>query len=88
LEGVTFFSLDQAASADQGFLWHIAECGQNPNLDRHRRLRAGGDCQETFESGAQSAFDSTDFERVAIRKNADSPGAFTTGLREYQRPVS
>ena len=38
-----FFSLDQAASAHQGLLWHIAECGQNASVDRYRRLRVGCD---------------------------------------------
>jgi len=29
-----FFQMDQAASADQGFLWHFGERRQDPGLDR------------------------------------------------------
>src|SRR3989338_4718595 len=38
--------MDQAAPADQGILWCHRECGQDPNLDRHLRLRAGSYHQE------------------------------------------
>jgi hypothetical protein len=27
------FQMDQAASSDKGFLWHIRKCGEDSNLD-------------------------------------------------------
>ena len=62
-----FFSLDQAASSYQGFLWYLGKCGKNSSLDSDRRLRIGGDRQEEVAYRTQSAFDSTDFECVAVR---------------------
>jgi hypothetical protein len=37
------FQMDQAASADQSVLWHVAQRGAHATVDRSGRLRVGGD---------------------------------------------
>ena len=38
-----FLQVDQATSANPSLLRNFAQCRENPNLDCHLRLRAGGD---------------------------------------------
>jgi len=69
--------MDKAASADKSFLRHIRECGQNTDMDCHRRLCAGGDHQEAFETGAESLHNFTNYQRDTVRENT----AFTSAYR-------
>jgi hypothetical protein len=89
--GRAVLQMDQTAPAHQGFLWHFRERGQNPSLDRHRGLCAGGRCQETPESRCLALYDPTDFEPDALREDASRSSAcqHRTGgrNREKQRPV-
>jgi hypothetical protein len=58
--GRVVLQMDQAASANQTFLRHFGECSANANLDRHQRLRAGGDHQEATQTGFVLAYLVTD----------------------------
>ena len=51
LAGGVVLQVDQAASENQAFLRYLGERRQNANLDRHQRLRAGGDRQEATQAG-------------------------------------
>jgi hypothetical protein len=46
-------TVDQAASAHQGFLWHQRKCRQDTGLDCHCDLSAGGDSEEAPWPGGQ-----------------------------------
>lgn len=76
LAGRIVLQMDQAALANQSILWHYRERGQNPNLDRHLRLRAGSYYQETSVAPSQSLHNSTDIECDIVRENAH----FTSSL--------
>jgi len=67
----TVLQMDQAAFPDQGFLWRIRECHEDPDLDRHLGLYAGGNRQEIPENRQQSLYDPTGFERHALREDAN-----------------
>ena len=60
--------MDQAASSNQSLLWHNRQCRQDPDLDRHHGLCAGGHRQKATETGKESLHNSTDFERYSFRK--------------------
>src|ERR1017187_4601988 len=62
--------MDQTAPADQGFLRHQRECGEDPNLDCGIGVRAGGDRAQTVGTGGQSVSNPTDSQRIAFRENA------------------
>ena len=47
------------ASADQGVLRRVRECGQNTNMDCYLRLRPGCNHQEAVEPGAKSLYNFT-----------------------------
>jgi hypothetical protein len=77
MAGGVVLQMDQAASANQAVLWHFGECRANANLDRHQRLRAGGDHQEATQTGFVLAYLVTGFVVDALRETA----AATTGCR-------
>jgi hypothetical protein len=60
--------VDQTASANQGVLRHIRECGQNTNMDCYLRLHTGCNYQEAVESGAKSLYNFTDL--LQLPKNS------------------
>ena len=62
--------VDQATSAHQALLWHLGERRADANLDRHQRLRAGGDHQEGTSIGCVPAYIATDFVVNAFREIA------------------
>jgi hypothetical protein len=61
--------MDQAEPAHQAFLRNVGERGEDPNLDRGVRLRAGGDHQKSFAARSFTLHFSTDFVRPPLRKN-------------------
>src|SRR5271157_2189306 len=69
--------MDQTASANQGVLWNIRECGQNTNMDCYLRLRAGCNYQKTIESRTKPLHNFTNCQRDAFRENI----AFTSAYR-------
>jgi hypothetical protein len=70
LAGEIVFQMDQAASQNQGLLWHYRECSQNSDLDRHLGLCARGYREENLESGPKSLHNSTDSEPDPFRKKS------------------
>src|SRR5271157_620185 len=58
--------VDQAAPANQVFLWHQRECCEDPNLDCRVGLCTGRHRPEAFGPGDQPLPNSTDFERDAF----------------------
>ncbi len=70
LAGGTVLQMDQAAPADQGFLRHQRERGEDPNLDRGVGVCAGGDRAQAVGTGGQPVPDSTDSQPHAFRENA------------------
>ena len=85
LAGRIVLQVDQAAPADQGFLRHQRERGEDPNLDRGLGLCPGGHRSQALGAGGEPLPDSTDFERDAFRENAHSTGTSRVGLRERFR---
>jgi hypothetical protein len=67
--------MDQAASSNQSLLWHDRERRQNPDLDCHHRLCAGGNRQKASEFGTKPLHNSTGFKRHSFRKNPDFRGS-------------
>src|SRR5271165_2358343 len=61
--------MDQTAPADQGFLRHQRERGEDSNLDCRVRVCAGGDRAQALGSGSQSVSDPTDSQPHALREN-------------------
>ena len=43
--------MDQAKSAGKNFLWHLAQCGEDTNLDRHGRLPCPGHPETALSPG-------------------------------------
>jgi hypothetical protein len=75
--------MDQAASANQGLLWHQRERGEGANLDRGVGLRAGGNRAQAVGAGSQSLPDSTDSPCYSFRENAHFTG--TSRIRLLSR---
>src|SRR6266849_2861531 len=75
------FQMDQATPAHQKVLRHFCKCAEDSNMDRHLGLRARGDCQKAIEARRQPLQNSTNIERLALRKNSDSRSSFIIGLR-------
>src|SRR5713101_1171989 len=81
LAGGIVLQMDQATPAYQKVLRHFRERTEDSNLDRHLGLRARGDCQKTIEARRQPLQNSTNIERLALRKTPDSRSSFIIGLR-------
>ena len=91
LAGGAVFQMDQAASQDQGLLWHHRECSQDPDLDRHLGLCSRGHREEDLEIGPKSLHNSTDFERDPFRKRTNLSSTFKCQLHkpggQSQQPI-
>jgi len=78
----TVFQMDQATPADQGVLWDLRECGQDPDMDRHLDVCPCCHHQETASSGLESLHNSTDPEHHRFREKAIDSGAFQSRFRK------
>ena len=74
--------VDQAAPAHQTLLRHFRERCADANLDRHQRLRAGGDHQEETSSERVPAYAATDLVADALRETATETSC--CGRRAYR----
>jgi len=74
--------LDQAASQNQGLLWHHRKRSQNSDMDCHLRLCSRRHREKDLESGPESLHNSTGFERDAIRENAHFTGTCKNNLHK------
>src|SRR5271168_2354194 len=70
MAGGTVLQVDQAALAHQALLRHFGKRRADANLDRHQRLRAGGNHQEETSSGRVPAYAATDLVADALREIA------------------
>ena len=70
LAGRTVLQVDQAASADQGFLRDFPERGEDPSVDCHQRLRTRGHCQKGTQARTEPLRNPTNSERGPFRENA------------------
>ena len=70
MAGGAVLQVDQAAPAHQTLLRHFRERCADANLDRHQRLRAGGDHQEETSSERVPAYAATDLVADALRETA------------------
>ena len=66
LAGGIVFQVDQAEPAHQALLRHDRQRRQNPGLDCHLRLCAGGDYAQGTAPGTELVPNSTDSERKRI----------------------
>src|SRR3990172_1170471 len=80
LAGRTVLQMDQAAPAHQSLLRYLGERGQDPDLDRHLRLRPRRHCQEAAKTRTQPLLNSTDSERDPFREKPHFAGTFATRL--------
>ena len=72
----TVLQMDQAAPADQSFLRHVDERGENPGVERHQRVRAGGDPQESTPARTQPLRTPPNSEPHAVRAGAAFSGSY------------
>ena len=70
MAGGAVLQVDQAAPAHQTLLRHFRERCADANLDRHQRLRAGGDHQEETSSEGVPTYAATDLVADALRETA------------------
>jgi hypothetical protein len=70
MAGGTVLQVDQTAPTHQTLLWDFRERRADPNLDRHQRLRAGGDHQEETSPGRVPTYAATDLVADAVRETA------------------
>ena len=70
MAGGAVLQVDQAAPAHQTLLRRFRERCADANLDRHQRLRAGGDHQEETSSERVPAYAATDLVADALRETA------------------
>lgn len=72
--------MDQTTPANQILLWHVRECGEESDLDRHLSLRTRGDHQKIPQPQTRPLHHITDFESDAFREN-------TIGSIAYEYPL-
>jgi len=83
-----FFKWIKQHLADQGLLRHVDERGEDPGLDRHQRVRAGGDPQEGTPARAQPLRNPPNSEPHPVRAGAAFSGSYSvSGARSAGRPV-
>src|SRR6188472_917243 len=68
MAGGAVLQVDQAEPAHQTLLRHFRERCADANLDRHQRLRAGGDHQEETSSERVPAYAATDLSLTLFEK--------------------
>lgn len=73
-QGLSLF-IPHDISMSSRVLRNLRERGQNPNLDRRRRLRVGGDHQERAQLEGIAAYVATDSLRDAVRKSLAATNA-------------
>lgn len=78
---VVVFQMDQTTPPHQKVLRLFRKCTQDPDLDRHLGLRAGGNCQKAVEARLQPLQNSTNLKRHPFRENPDYRGSLAIGLR-------
>src|SRR5208337_2012150 len=66
--------MDQTTSPHQGFLRNFRECGKDPSLGGHLRLRVRGHRKKATEIRSQSVQNSTNSERDDLREKPDFRG--------------
>ena len=92
LAGGTVLSVDQAAPAHQGFLWHQRECREDADLDRGVGLCAGRHRSQAAGPGVESLPNPTDSERDPFRENAHFTGPsalrLPRELTRFRQPVA
>ncbi len=74
--------MDQTAFANQALLWNFGERRANANMDRHQRVRAGGDHQEATQTGFVFAYLATDFVVDALRETTVATSSCGNRTRE------
>ena len=62
----TVVQMDQAKSADQGFLWDVGECRENPGMDRHQRVCARRHNQEAVQCQPEPRVNSASSHRRLV----------------------
>src|SRR5208337_4534457 len=80
-----FFKWNQTTSAHQEVLRPLAQRGEDPNLDRHLRVRAAGDCSQAPGIGTQPLSHGTNSEPQFVRKSAPFTGFFAISLSNRNR---
>src|SRR5271157_4603373 len=81
------FQVDQTTSAHQEVLRPLAQRGEDPNLDRHLRVRAAGDCSQAPGIGTQPLSHGTNSEPQFVRKSAPFTGFFAISLSNRNRAL-
>ena len=80
MAGGAVFQMDQTTPENQSLLWHVRECGEESDLDRHLGLCTCGHHQKTPQPHNRPLHHITDFESDAVREN-------TTGSITYGYPL-
>lgn len=83
MAGGTLFQMDQTKFTDQEILWHLRECGQNPNLDRDINLCYRSDYEKEIEYRVITLHNFTNFECDHFRKNAHFKSAGNGSLQYH-----
>ena len=88
MAGRALLQVDQAAPEDQSLLRHLAQRGEDADLDRDLGLRARGHSQEAARKHAQPLHNSTDPEHQSLRENRDRTSTGPRGVQIAPRRPS
>ena len=80
MAGRALFQMDQTALEDQILFWHLRECREESDLDRHFSLCSGGYHQKATRYRDGSLHNFTDFEPGTIRAYSIGSITYETGL--------
>ncbi len=86
LAGRVVLQVDQATSADQGFLRDFPERGEDPGVDCHQRLRARGHREEGTQARTEPLRNPANSERGPFRENAYFSGSCEPKLSKTKTP--
>ena len=81
MAGGTIFQMDQAELAHQVLFRYITECGENPNLDCHKRLRACGHREKRTQARTKPQRNFANPQHYIIRKKPHLSGVFRIPLQ-------
>jgi hypothetical protein len=72
----TVLQMDQTASAHQGFLWHLGECGEDPGLDCGLQLPTGCHRTQTARPENEPVHNAANSQCLVVRENTDKSSIF------------
>lgn len=82
------FQMDKAISANQNIFWHKPECGQDSNLDCHKRLCFGSDCQERTGNRVEFGRNAANSQHCTFRESLDYTSTYEKCFAKWKFSIS